>query len=149
MVPVYTILLFYVFTSNSTIIFITLRVDRVAKEDAVVEGVRIPKGAVVVVPLYALHHDPETWPDPEKFNPDRLVNSVRYNHIFLIATFKDRLLSLSSKFDIHCTPKCKNTKLYVNEYPKKKPNTFKSVKKHIATLAAICEQLQDPMNIFY
>lgn len=25
----------------------------------------------VVVPVYALHHDPEHWPQPEEFRPDR------------------------------------------------------------------------------
>ncbi|KAG5278582.1 hypothetical protein AALO_G00100530 [Alosa alosa] len=34
-------------------------------------GVIIPKGAIVMVPTYALHRDPEIWTDPETFNPER------------------------------------------------------------------------------
>lgn len=34
-------------------------------------GVKVPKGGVIVIPTYAVHHDPEYFPDPFKFNPDR------------------------------------------------------------------------------
>jgi len=47
------------------------RVNRVAGNDVTVKGVFIPKGMTVVVPIFALHMDPEVWPDPTKFNPDR------------------------------------------------------------------------------
>lgn len=32
---------------------------------------RIPSGVAVVVPTYQLHHDPELWAEPEKFDPER------------------------------------------------------------------------------
>lgn len=35
------------------------------------QGQRIPAGAVVEVAVGALHHDPEYWPHPETFNPER------------------------------------------------------------------------------
>jgi cytochrome P450 len=31
----------------------------------------IPKGTVVVVPTYSIHHDAEHWPQPELFDPER------------------------------------------------------------------------------
>lgn len=31
----------------------------------------IPAGMEVTVPVYALHHDPEAWPDPEVYDPER------------------------------------------------------------------------------
>ncbi|XP_075234491.1 putative cytochrome P450 6a14 isoform X2 [Lycorma delicatula] len=34
----------------------------------------IPKGCVINISLLALHMDPEYFPDPEKFNPDRFKN---------------------------------------------------------------------------
>ncbi|KAK3703575.1 hypothetical protein QZH41_006900 [Actinostola sp. cb2023] len=31
----------------------------------------IPAGMEVIIPIYSLHHDPEAWPDVEKFDPER------------------------------------------------------------------------------
>ncbi|XP_061097754.1 cytochrome P450 3A30-like isoform X1 [Conger conger] len=50
---------------------ISLRVERLCTETIVVNGVTIPKGTVVTIPVYALHRDPEHWPEPECFNPER------------------------------------------------------------------------------
>lgn len=33
--------------------------------------VTIEKGTIVQIPTYCFHHDPEHYPDPEVFNPDR------------------------------------------------------------------------------
>ena len=35
--------------------------------------VTIPKGSQVIVPINVLHHSPEYWPDPYKFDPERYV----------------------------------------------------------------------------
>ena len=50
------------------------RTDRVCSKTTVVDGVTIPQGAVVVVPILMLHHDPQYWKDPEKFDPDRYAD---------------------------------------------------------------------------
>ncbi|XP_054633976.1 cytochrome P450 3A40-like [Dunckerocampus dactyliophorus] len=47
------------------------RVDRVAKATVEINGLVIPKGMVVMVPTWPLHRDPELWPEPEKFKPER------------------------------------------------------------------------------
>ena len=36
-------------------------------------GVHFKKDLTVVIPIYAIQHNPDTWEDPEKFNPERYV----------------------------------------------------------------------------
>jgi cytochrome P450 len=58
----------------------TLRVHAVVplvpnKAEATVEiqGYTIPKGSTVLVNLWAIHHDPEVWTEPDKFLPERFM----------------------------------------------------------------------------
>lgn len=52
------------------------RVDRTTTKDYVLEGtgIRLFKGCVVGIPVYAMHHDPQNFPDPFKFDPERFSN---------------------------------------------------------------------------
>ncbi|KAG7265319.1 hypothetical protein CRUP_021628 [Coryphaenoides rupestris] len=50
---------------------IAMRLERVAKASVEINGLVIPKGTVVMVPLWALHRDPDLWPNPEEFRPER------------------------------------------------------------------------------
>jgi cytochrome P450 len=55
-------------------------VPRVCIEDDVIDGHRIPKGAWVVIPIDALHHDERFWPDPEVFDPERFMPENVHDH---------------------------------------------------------------------
>ncbi|KAF2982561.1 hypothetical protein EK904_008559 [Melospiza melodia maxima] len=44
---------------------------RSLREDCCIRGYQIPRGANVLVLTYALHRDPEVFPDPEEFRPER------------------------------------------------------------------------------
>lgn len=48
-------------------------VARMAMRDVVVDGFRVPAGTNVAVGIYALHHDPRLWDDPQRFDPDRFT----------------------------------------------------------------------------
>ena len=50
---------------------IALRLERVAKATVEINGLVIPKGTVVMVPLWVMHRDPDLWPNPEEFRPER------------------------------------------------------------------------------
>jgi len=49
-----------------------LRLDRVAAHDTVVGGgIKVPAGGLVSVPIWLLHRNPQYYPNPEKFIPER------------------------------------------------------------------------------
>ncbi|KAK7806222.1 hypothetical protein U0070_008885, partial [Myodes glareolus] len=50
---------------------IAIRLERVCKQDVEMNDVFIPKDSVVMIPVYALQHDSQYWPEPEKFLPER------------------------------------------------------------------------------
>ncbi|KAM8815567.1 thromboxane-A synthase isoform 2-T2 [Rhynchonycteris naso] len=49
------------------------RFTREAAQDCEVLGQHIPAGTVVEMAVGALHHDPEHWPSPEAFDPERFT----------------------------------------------------------------------------
>ncbi|KAH9987414.1 cytochrome P450 [Russula vinacea] len=49
-------------------------VPRSSDNDDVYKGFFIPKGSVIVANAWAILHDPETYPDPEEFKPERFLN---------------------------------------------------------------------------
>ncbi|XP_076996608.1 cytochrome P450 3A12-like isoform X2 [Tamandua tetradactyla] len=58
---------------------ITSRVERVCKRDTEINRVVIPKGTVVMIPLYVIHRDPDIWPEPEEFHPERFSKENKEN----------------------------------------------------------------------
>lgn len=51
--------------------------QRDCNEGCTVKGVDIPNGMPIMIPVYAIHHDPEIWPDPEKFDPERFTEAEK------------------------------------------------------------------------
>ena len=46
-------------------------VGRMAVRDFAVDGYRVQAGTLVLVGIYAVHRDPDVWPEPLEFDPDR------------------------------------------------------------------------------
>ena len=51
------------------------RIERVCTKTYTLPGtnVHVPAGTVVIIPVYALHRDPDHYPDPLRFDPDRFL----------------------------------------------------------------------------
>uniref|UniRef100_U3KHF3 Cytochrome P450 3A n=1 Tax=Ficedula albicollis TaxID=59894 RepID=U3KHF3_FICAL len=45
--------------------------ERVCKRTVELNGVTIPEGMVVLFPAFVLHRDPQYWPEPDEFRPER------------------------------------------------------------------------------
>lgn len=61
---------------------------RVCNKDYPIPGsnITIKKGEQIVLPYRAIHHDPEYWPEPEKFDPERFSpenKAKRHRYAFL------------------------------------------------------------------
>jgi cytochrome P450 len=40
-------------------------------------GVRVPPGASITISIYVTHRNPNLWPEPERFDPERFAPAVR------------------------------------------------------------------------
>ncbi|XP_062566717.1 cytochrome P450 3A29-like isoform X2 [Saccostrea cucullata] len=63
------------------------RLTREIGETVVIKDYTFLKGGTVVIPVYGLHHNPDYWPDPEKFDPDRFENSKNVQNKFYYMPF--------------------------------------------------------------
>ncbi|KAJ8929787.1 hypothetical protein NQ314_017489 [Rhamnusium bicolor] len=55
--------------------------NRKCKEDYVIKetGLVIEKGTPILIPIDGIHNDPEYYPEPEKFDPDRFIDGNKQN----------------------------------------------------------------------
>lgn len=51
-------------------------ISRDTTEDMEIVGLPVPKGKIVNIHILDVHRDPEYYPDPEKFDPDRFLPEV-------------------------------------------------------------------------
>ncbi|KIK65999.1 hypothetical protein GYMLUDRAFT_954640 [Collybiopsis luxurians FD-317 M1] len=52
-----------------------LGISHASSDDDIYRGYHIPKGCVIVPNIWAMNRDPDMYPDPEKFYPERFLNS--------------------------------------------------------------------------
>jgi cytochrome P450 len=63
-------------------------ITRKCIEEDEIGGCRIPRGALVVIGVSAIHRHPDFWPDPDRFDPDRFSNEGSINrHHFAYLPF--------------------------------------------------------------
>ncbi|MGI8680088.1 MAG: cytochrome P450 [Jatrophihabitans sp.] len=54
---------------------------RRANRDTELGGYRVRKGSYVAVHMWGLHHLPDVWPDPERFDPERFAEHRREDKV--------------------------------------------------------------------
>ena len=47
------------------------RVDRHVSKDIEINGIQIPEGSCVAIPIVGIHYDPEIYSEPDQFRPER------------------------------------------------------------------------------
>lgn len=64
------------------------RFARDIEQDCVVNGQFLPKGATLEIPVGFLHYDPEHWPEPKRFIPERFTAEAKASrHPFVYLPF--------------------------------------------------------------
>ena len=67
------------------------RTQRHCYKTVTVGGVTIPKGADAMIPIGVIHHMPQYWPDPYKFDPER---QARFINPWLACAARVKLLGM-------------------------------------------------------
>jgi cytochrome P450 len=64
---------------------------RITNEPYQLRGQTIPKGTIISPCMHLAHHNPEHWTEPQKFIPERFLNSTTENpySIYLLAVELD------------------------------------------------------------
>ena len=57
--------------TNFDVVLLIYRGARYCPQTCVINGITIPKGAMIDIPIKLLHHFPEYWDEPEEFRPER------------------------------------------------------------------------------
>lgn len=55
---------------------VTMLVSRHCRADTTILGQFFPAGCEVLAPVWHVHHDPQIWPEPFRFNPERFAPAV-------------------------------------------------------------------------
>jgi cytochrome P450 len=58
-------------------------IGRALQDDLTIAGHKLPRGVVLAPCIYLLHRRAELWPDPEKFDPARFVDSRPMPYAFI------------------------------------------------------------------
>ncbi|CAG2113588.1 unnamed protein product [Medioppia subpectinata] len=58
---------------NRLVVSPHVTIDRIAVNDTYLEGIYLPKDTPIIMPIWALHLDPDHFPEPMEFRPERFL----------------------------------------------------------------------------
>ena len=66
-----------------------LQIEITCSEDVVLgtEQIKVSKGDIISIPVYAMHHDPELFAEPDQFKPDRFMAGNVTHHPYAYLPF--------------------------------------------------------------
>lgn len=67
--------------------FVRILPARESSEDCTVGGYFVPKGTQLLVNAWAVHSDPDVWKEPDRFEPDRFLESEQEKGGFKFIAF--------------------------------------------------------------
>ncbi|CAN8019282.1 unnamed protein product [Ixodes persulcatus] len=59
---------------------VILFISRACREDTTIMGQFFPAGVNIIVPTWHIHHDPDLWPEPFNFDPERFAEGLNATH---------------------------------------------------------------------
>jgi len=65
---------------------VTVKINSIDLCDKIKGNYKLPAGATVVLGIYGLHHNPDVYPDPESFKPERFLpeqSEGRHHYAFI------------------------------------------------------------------
>ncbi|KAK1430044.1 hypothetical protein QVD17_12516 [Tagetes erecta] len=120
-------------------------------EDCVVSGYHIPKGTRLTINLWKLHRDPNVWPNPLEFKPERFLTSqkdidLRGNHFELLPFSSGRRICPGMFFALESLPLTLATVLqqFMMTKPSNEPIDMTESLGHTNTKATPLEILMAP-----
>lgn len=115
---------------------VPLLLPRISTHEATINGYDIPARTQVIINAWAIHRDPKFWKEPDKFDPERFLNSTidlkgqQFNlipfgagrrgcpgTIFAIANIELLLANLMQKYDWALPERAEVITLDMVEYP--------------------------------
>jgi cytochrome P450 len=58
---------------------VVLFVLRTCVQETFVQGYKVPKDAMVQFPVWSIHHNPDIWPNPQVFDPERFTEGKTHH----------------------------------------------------------------------
>lgn len=89
------------------------RNDRMCYKDWTFNNITIKKGTRIGIPTYIVHHNPDFWPEPELFKPERFLKENAGIWIFKAEIKMVKLSAKNTFLNLSCSKNLYNNIFYI------------------------------------